>query len=148
MGGGSRHGSRDSGATAYQPTIVDFARAPPQLREADGAPTWIVRAANFVVAVTCASRGTRLVRIAQPDEYVVVMPPDLAARVSAGGQAIRAVPDSFTIVSPGPSEIVAERDGYVYWIFSSRAEDVAAAQLQCVGLCARHSCRSEAQALA
>jgi hypothetical protein len=124
--GDSRHGDGDSGATAYQATIVEFAKAPPQLREADGAPTWIVRAANFVVAVTCVSQGTRLVRSTQLDEYVVVMPPDLAARVSAGGQGIRAVPDSLTILPPGPSEIVAEGDGHVYRIFSNRAEDVAA----------------------
>ncbi len=115
----------ESKTLPYQPTLVEFTKAPPQSHEADGAPTWIVRAANFVVAVTLASRGTRLVRNSQPDEYVLVTPPDLAARVSAGGREIRAVPDSLTIVPPGASEIVAEGDGYVYRIFSNRAEDIA-----------------------
>jgi hypothetical protein len=125
--GGSRNGDGDSGATACQPTTVDFAEAPPQLREADGAPTWIVRAANFVVAVTRVSKGTRLARNDQPDEYVVVTPPDLAARVNAGGHGDRAaVPDSLTILPPGSSEIVAVGDGYLYRIFSNRAEDVTA----------------------
>ena len=124
--GGSGQRNSDCGATTYRPTIVEFAQAPPQLREADGAPTWIVRAANFVVAVTRASRGTRLVRGAHPDEYVIVTPLDLAARVSAGGQDVQAVPDSLSIVPPGQSEVIAEGEGYLYRIFSNRADDIAA----------------------
>lgn len=122
---GENTSAAESKTIPYQPTMVEFTKTPPQLHEADGAPTWIVRAANFVVAVTSASRGTRLVRNNQPDEYMLVTPTDLAARVRAGGQEIRAVPDSLTIVPPGASEIVAEEDGYVYRIFSNRAEDVA-----------------------
>jgi len=108
------------------PTIIDVNDAPPQRIEDNGSPTWIVRGANFVVAITRAKPGTRLGRQAQASEYMLFVPPGVLADVKAGGERLTVESDSLTIIPPGDSEIVAHGDGEIYRIFSSRAFDLTA----------------------
>lgn len=122
----------DRRAIAYAPgtrpaSLIEIERAAPQAREHDGAPTWYGRGANFVVAITQVSAGTRLPRIGQGDEYMLFVPPGAGAHVTARGETRSVEPDSLTIVPPGDSEIVAATAGYLYRIFSSRAGDLAQA---------------------
>jgi hypothetical protein len=107
-------------------TMIDANDASPQLNEENGSPTWIVRGANFVVTITRAAPGTRLVRKGQFDEYMLFVPPGVAADVGAGGELLTVEPDSLTIIPPGDSEIVARAGGDIFRIFSNRANDLAA----------------------
>ena len=97
---------------------------PPQV-EADGAKTWLARGSNFIVAVSAVKAGARLLRAAQPDEYMVFLP-DVGARIGAGSESVDAQAESLTIVPPGASEIVAAGDGQVVCVYSHRAADLLA----------------------
>jgi hypothetical protein len=100
--------------------------ASPQVVESDGAHTWITRGVNLVIAVTEAREGTVLRRGSQPDEYMLVVSPGVAATVSANGEVLKINGDSLTIVPPGHSEVVFDHGGRVVRIFTSRAQDLAA----------------------
>ncbi len=113
------------GAPLRDRSLAEFAQAEPQIHEADGSPTWLSRGANFVVAVTRVRTGTVLARTGQPDEYMVVAPPELSLHIAAGSDALEAEADSLTIVPPGDSAVTVKGDGYVYRIFSTQAEDLA-----------------------
>lgn len=89
------------------------------------ARTWITRGANFVVAFTQAAAGARLERRGQADESMVLLP-DAAATMRAGGETLAAGADSLTIVPPGDSEIVLHGAGLVVRVFSQRAQDLLA----------------------
>lgn len=111
-------------AEARPATLVDINDAEPQLVEADGSPTWLIRAANFIVAITRAKAGTRLARVGHLDEYMTfsLQPID----VSAGSERLMTEPDALTILPPGDSAIVAQGEGDIFRIFSSRATDLLA----------------------
>lgn len=106
--------------------MIDANDASPQLKEENGSPTWIVRGANFVVTITRATPGTRLVRKGQLDEYMLFVPPGVAADVAAGEERLTVEPDSLTIIPAGDSEIVAHAGGNIFRIFSNRANDLIA----------------------
>jgi hypothetical protein len=113
-----------SPATRRPATIVDVNDVPPQLIDSNGSKTWIVRAANFIVAITKAVAGTSLHRDGQIDEYMLYTPPGAGAEVSSRGERLAVEPDSLTIIPPGDSEIVALSAGVVFRIFSSRSRDL------------------------
>jgi quercetin dioxygenase-like cupin family protein len=98
---------------------------PPQVHAA-GERTWVARGANFVVTVTDAEAGARLVRHGQPDEHMVLLV-DGAATVRAGDEVLQAEAESLTIVPPGDSEVVVERAGRIVRLFSNAAQDLLAA---------------------
>jgi mannose-6-phosphate isomerase-like protein (cupin superfamily) len=98
---------------------------PPQLSADSGEQTWITRAANLVVVVSRVSAGTRLERIDNPDEYMLLLPPGMRARVSTPDAALEAGPDSLTIVPPGASAVEVLDAGTVTRVFSVRARDMA-----------------------
>jgi hypothetical protein len=106
-------------------SLAEFAQTKPQIQEPDGSPTWLARGANFVVAVTRVRAGTVLARTGQPDEYMVVAPPELSLHIAAGADALEAEADSLTIVPPGDSAVTAKGEGYVYRFFSAGAGDLA-----------------------
>ena len=106
-------------------SLAEFAQTKPQIQEPDGSPTWLARGANFVVAVTRVRAGTVLARTGQPDEYMVVAPPELSLHIAAGADALEAEADSLTIVPPGDSAVTARGEGYVYRFFSAGAGDLA-----------------------
>ena len=106
-------------------SLAEFAQTKPQIQEPDGSPTWLSRGANFVVAVTRVRVGTVLARTRQPDEYMVIAPPELGLHMAAGAGVLEAEADSLTIVPPGDSTVTAKGEGYIYRIFSTQAEDLA-----------------------
>ncbi len=111
-----------------QATMATAARhhaSPPQ-HSSPGQNTWITRGANFIVAVSQVTAGTRLSRDNQPDEYMVFMV-DVAAVIEANGASIEARPETLTIVPPGASSIVAQGDGQIVRVFSAQAGDLVAA---------------------
>jgi hypothetical protein len=105
---------------------AEFQKMPPQVVESDGkGKTWITRGGNFAVAVTEAAPGTVLKRDNNPEEYMVIIPPDGASvTIEAGGKSVTAEPDSLTIVPPGASTIKARSAGIVARIISRASDDI------------------------
>lgn len=101
--------------------------SPPTLQTADGIPHWITRSANFVVVATQARAGTVLARVEQADEYMLLLPEDVGARIEAGTDSVTCTGDSLSILPPGASRITVSGEGWVYRIFSHRASDLVAA---------------------
>jgi len=100
----------------------------PTREDSDGTKHWITRAANFVVVTTQAKAGTTLCRLSaqQVDEYMLLLPEEVAARIDAGGETVTSVGDSLVIVPPGDSQVVVPKGGWVYRVFSTQAEDLVA----------------------
>ncbi|GAB5376510.1 MAG: hypothetical protein AcusKO_29720 [Acuticoccus sp.] len=103
-----------------------FAEQAPQKVGADGlSKTWITRGGNFAVCYSKVEAGAILERADNPEEYMVILPPDGAAvTLAAGGETIAAEPDSLTIVPPGASRLEARSAGVVAAIFSKASEDI------------------------
>ena len=107
-------------------TKAEFRKMKPQLVESGGkAKTWITRAANFAVVVSEVEPGAVLERADNPEEYMVITPPDGAGfTASAGGKTIEAKPDSLTIVPPGASKLTATSKGLIARVFSRASGDI------------------------
>lgn len=107
---------------------VVFHDIPPQETSADDkAKTWITRGGNFAVTYSEVEAGAVLERENNPEEYMVILPPDgTTATIEAGGKTIEAKPDSLTIVPPGPSKVTATSNGVICRIISKAADDVIA----------------------
>lgn len=105
-----------------------FRGNPPQEISADGkAKTWITRGGNFSVCYTEVQPGAVLSRDNNPEEYMVILPPDgTTATFEAGGTTLEAGEDSLTIVPPGASKITATSAGVIARIFSKSSQDVIA----------------------
>ena len=99
---------------------------PPQNTEADGTRHWITRAANFVTVVSQASNGAILERD-NPDEYMVLLPPETEAVIEADGERVESKGDSLTIVPPGESRLTVRKAGTVVRVLSNKASDLTAA---------------------
>lgn len=98
----------------------------PQLAEGNGARTWLMRGANFVIAVSDVDAGAELARAENTDEYMVLLPPETNAAISTNKEAIDADGESLTIVPPGRSAVRAGNAGRIVRIFSNRARDLGA----------------------
>lgn len=94
----------------------------------NGSRHWVVRGCNFVVVATHAAHGAALVREAglQSDEYMVLLPEGTPAHVAAAGASATSGGDGLFIVPPGASVVTATHGGWLYRIFSRRADDLAA----------------------
>lgn len=114
-------------AVVRKATKAEFPKIKP-LVEADGkAKTWITRAANFAVVVSEVEPGAVLARADNPEEYMVIVPPDGASYIAeAGGKTIEAKPDSLTIVPPGASKLTATSKGLIARVFSKASSDIMA----------------------
>jgi mannose-6-phosphate isomerase-like protein (cupin superfamily) len=108
-------------------TCIEFDDAPPSASQPDGG-TWLVRAANFVVAYSRVQHGTALGRTEQPDEYMVYLV-DTGATVSAAGESVDVEPGALVVVPPGDSRVVASGSGQVVRIFTTCGEDLAEASV-------------------
>lgn len=97
---------------------------PPTLVES-GIKHWVSRANNFIVVVTHANAGSILLRENDPDEHVVLLPENVAAHISASGDALESTGDDLFIVPPGNSRIEMLSEGYLYRFFTSRSTDLA-----------------------
>jgi mannose-6-phosphate isomerase-like protein (cupin superfamily) len=117
-----------SGIAARQATKAEFRKMPPQLVESGGkAKTWITRGGNFAVVVSEVEPGAVLSRANNPEEYMIILPPEGAsATIEAGGRKVEAKPDSLTIVPPGASTLTATTKGLVARIFSKASDDIMA----------------------
>ncbi|MDD2924647.1 hypothetical protein [Rhodoferax sp.] len=100
----------------------------PTRQDKDETRHWVTRAANFVVVATQAVAGTTLQRTSaqQVDEYMVLLPEDVAGQFEAGGEVILSPGDSLTIVPPGDSSVTVPQGGWVYRVFSQLALDLLA----------------------
>lgn len=96
----------------------------PQL-DAPEQKTWITRSANVVVAISQVMAGATLSRDDNPDEYMLLLPPDMRVKLSAGDKVTGAEPETLTILPPGKTTITALSDGLLTRIFTVRAEDIA-----------------------
>lgn len=115
-----------SNLSSRRATKAVFSDTAPQLKGADGlSETWITRGGNFAVSVSQVEKGAVLECADNPQEYMVILPPDgVAAQIEAGGETINADADSLTIVPPGPSRIVATAAGKIARIFSKSSTDI------------------------
>lgn len=109
-------------------TKAAFHEMEPQVVSPDGkAKTWITRGGNFAICYTEVEPGAVLERTNNPEEYMVILPPDgTAATIEAGGEAVEAGEDSLTIVPPGPSRITAKVKGTIACIYSKASSDIMA----------------------
>lgn len=100
----------------------------PAWQDADGSRHWVTRGANFVVVASHAAPGATLARdaIAQADEYMVLLPQGTPARVSAADAVVACEGDDLVIVPPGASTVTVTQGGWLYRIFSRRADDLTA----------------------
>ena len=103
-----------------------FSEGAPQ-QEDDLQRTWFSRGQNFIVAYSEAKAGAQFGRLAQADEYVLLLP-DAGTRVSIGAGDERQAIDGFTInmVPPGDSSIEVHEGGRVIRLFTTRSADLAA----------------------
>ena len=89
--------------------------------------TWITRGGNFAVCVSEVEPGAILEREDEPEESMVILPPDgVSATIEANGQKIQAGSDSLTILPPGASRISVHAGGTVARIVSKTSRDILA----------------------
>ena len=108
----------------FEATYARHYQTAPHLAEAQG--TWLTRGANFVIAVSKVAAGDVLVRASNPDESIVFLP-DTGATIEAGTERITAAAETLTIVPPGTSTVTVAGAGHVVRVFSTQAQDLAAA---------------------
>lgn len=108
-------------------TLADWTREAPQRLDEDGNRQWVLRTLNFAVEVTEVRGRAVLQRSDNPDEYMLVVPAGLRARVQAGGDTAAGEQDTLFIVPPGDSRATLGGDGLAVRIFSHRAEDICRA---------------------
>ncbi len=115
-----------TGSAARMATKAEFHKMAPQIAEPK-AKTWITRGGNFAVAVSEVEPGAVLARQNDPEEHMVIVPPDgPTLSISAGGKTIEARADSLTIVPPGASTITAKSKGLFAQIYSKASTDIMA----------------------
>lgn len=117
-----------SDLSSRQSTKTVFHDIPPQQVSADGkAKTWVTRGGNFAICYSEVEPGAVLSRDNNPEEYMVILPPDgTTATFEAGGETIDAGEDSLTIVPPGASKITATSKGVIVRIISKASADIMA----------------------
>lgn len=111
---------------ARRATKCEFRKAAPQIEDAR-AKSWITRGGNFAIVVSEVEPGAVLERMNDPEEHIVIAPPDgPSLSISAGGKTIEAKPDSLTIVPPGASTISVRSKGLFAQIYSKASKDIMA----------------------
>ena len=98
----------------------------PQFVSANGKEkTWITRGGNFAICYSEVEPGAVLERTDNPEEYMVILPPQGARAVlEANGESVEADADSLTIMPPGPSRVTVTSKGLVARIFSKTSTDI------------------------
>jgi mannose-6-phosphate isomerase-like protein (cupin superfamily) len=115
-----------SSAAARKATKVEFRKTAPQIAEA-GVKSWITRGGNFAVVVSEVEAGAVLKRMSDPQEHMVVVPPEgPTLSITAGEATVEAQADSLTIVPPGGSTITAKSNGLFAQIYSKASRDIMA----------------------
>lgn len=115
-----------SDLTVRPATKVVFHETKPQ-QEGPHYRTWITRAGNFAVCVSEVEPGAVLERSNEPEESMIILPPDgVSATIEAGKEKIEAKADSLTILPPGPNKITARTKGTIARIVSKASKDIIA----------------------
>lgn len=115
-----------TGTAARKATKSEFDKMAPQIADPK-ATTWITRGGNFAIVVSRVEPGAVLERASDPEEHMVIVPPDgPTLSIRAGGGTIEAKPDSLTIVPPGASTITATSKGLFAQIYSKASKDIMA----------------------
>jgi hypothetical protein len=108
-------------------SYVQFHALPPA-EESALARTWYGRGQNCVIAYSEVRPGAQLLRTAQPDEYMLVLPQAGAgALLEAGGAQVEVPGHSIAILPPGDSRVTLRQAGQLVRVFSARSADLAAA---------------------
>ena len=103
-----------------------FYDLPPQHSD-DLARTWLARGQNMVIAYSELAEGAVLARVAQTDEYAVILSDkNILVEVTAGGQSQLVKGGSLVFVPPGASTITARKGGSLTRVFTSASSDLAA----------------------
>ena len=120
-----------SGDAAAAPEFVELSTTEPDEITPLGTRSWIVRSQTGVVVYSDAVTGERLDRLAQLDEYVLVlvsapMRPAAHVVVTADAPAAHAEvdDDAVVIVPPGRSSVVVTAPGVLVRAFSNEATDL------------------------
>jgi len=112
--------------TVRPATKVVFSATPPQ-QVGPHFRTWITRGGNFAVCVSEVEPGAVLERSNEPEESMVILPPDgVSATIEAGGKSVEAGSDSLTILPPGANTIKVRSKGIVARIVSRASKDLIA----------------------
>lgn len=106
-------------------SVADHSIDPPTYFEADGAPTWVTRGSNFVIAITRAAQGTQIFNANVADEHFVLLP-DCGARIAVSGKTHEVLGNHLVIVPPGSSELIASATGLFVRCFSARNVELLA----------------------
>jgi hypothetical protein len=115
-----------SDLTVRPATKVVFHETKPQ-QEGPGYRTWITRGGNFAVCLSEVEPGAVLERASEPEESMVILPPDgVSGSMEAGKEEIEAKADSLTILPPGPNRIRARSKGTIVRIVSKASKDLIA----------------------
>ncbi|WP_174804313.1 hypothetical protein [Martelella limonii] len=98
----------------------------PQFTSSDGKEkTWVTRGGNFAVCYSQVEAGASILRVDDPEEHMMILPPlGATATVEAGGESIEADADSLTIIPPGPSRIMVQTPGILVRIMPKKSSDI------------------------
>jgi hypothetical protein len=108
-------------------------------QEVHPAPTWYARGQNFVAAYTRGLPGAVLERVAQIDEWMMVLPEaGEGARITAGEQVLHVPGHSLVVMPPGPSRVELLQAGPVLRVFSTLNGDIAARASNAAAYAAPH----------
>jgi hypothetical protein len=118
-------------------SYAKFYETPPQLLS-DGAPTWLVRGQNFVLAYSHLEPGAVLARPAEQDEYALLIPDaGTTAEVVTGDEVATAAGRTLTFVPPGASTVRALTRGRVIRVLSAAATDLTGASVNAAAYATR-----------
>ncbi|SFJ67803.1 hypothetical protein [Celeribacter neptunius] len=113
-----------TGLVAEQQEGYFYASAP-LISDATGM-TWMHRGHNFLVAYTEAQPGAMFERVAQADEYAVLLP-QAGAVITWGGTHEDVPGNSLAFVPPGDSTVTLPGGGVLVRLFSTQNTDLAEA---------------------
>jgi hypothetical protein len=111
-------------ASCRPPSFAQLDGPDPQRIEPDGTPTWIMRGANFVVAVSRVKAGAEIIQDV-PDESMLLLSPAVPVTIEAGGVSEEVGEEALVILPPGRSRIDARDAGLVVRILSNAAAEIA-----------------------
>lgn len=115
---------RHAGHTIAPAQYYDFTD-PALALEEDRARVWYARAQNFMLLFAQARAGARFTRIAQPDEYVLLLPETgHGARIEWEGETTEVEGHSLVFIPAGDSTVILPEDSTAIRLFTTRAEDL------------------------
>jgi hypothetical protein len=104
-----------------------FYETEPQASDSNG-DTWISRGQNFIVAYSRGEAGGSFARVAQPDEYALIIPDRETSVEITTADGTTTVPGySVAFIPPGDSTIRLLTTGTIVRLFTPKSGDLAAA---------------------